>query len=906
MRKAFRIGLFCLTAALLMPATPVYAQCTSPAGSEGDIVFNDTYKVAQYCDNAGWVAMVSPETPPDCPNIGDVCADGTVYAGLSPDGNVKMYTTASDLGTSRWASAGEVTGFTSNTDGDSNTVGLSTFPSAVTYDASDTCYNSTANGRSDWYLPARDELLVLYTNRVAIGNFNLTANYWSSSENTSNNAREVNFASGATTNLNKNTNILNIRCVRTKNTDLTEVVPSGLVGHWRLDETSGTLISDSSGNSNFGNMAGGLQGSNSETAIVGDGLRFDGTDDEIEIPASASLEPASAVTTAMWVKADSWGSGSGTQVLIAKQVGTGSTQWRNSYTVTVDAPNLNGYAGHASGMTGLSYDFNPQAGRWYHIAYTFDDATNTHRLFVDGAEVASGTNNFPLGYNSSPVTLGFDYEEETHTTGSFHFGGVMDDVRIYDRALTEAEITEIYNARNGIRYNETANVPEFFDGNKFVPMAQFNDVSNGLVGHWELDETTGTALVDRTGLNADGSLGVLSADQISIPGAIGRGLYFNGITNYGFLPATVCDVFDGGGTQSFWVRPEPGAELIMTGSVNLRSRTGSAGELGLWIIKRFSTTEGVWRTSDTTPDIAEGQWNHVVIVYDDSSDSNDPVVYINGVLVTIPEFQAPVGSREAGCESNPTFELGYDFDPDLTMRGGLDDIRFYNRELSYEEVQTLYAMGAPLGQNTALPQGCPNIGDVCDDGTIYAGISPDGSVEMFTTPEDAGLMYWNNDNTNYTDASAVSGSSSAGMSNTSGLVITDSDSVAAGFQTHFAAQYCYDLVVGGSDDWYLPAPDELVVLYNGRTAIGNFDVSGEEYWSSRSAGLNSGSTVYFNNGNINGSDKHVEERVRCVRKGPAPRCANPYGLEGSMFYNTTHDVMQYCDGARWVAIGKQN
>jgi len=44
--------------------------------------------------------------------------------------------------------------------------------------------------------------------------------------------------------------------------------------------------------------------------------------------------------------------------------------------------------------------------------------------------------------------------------------------------------------------------------------------------------------------------------------------------------------------------------------------------------------------------------------------------------------------------------------------------------------------------------------------------------------------------------------------------------------------------------------------------------------------------------------------VRCVRKGPAPRCVNPYGVEGEMTYNTTHDVVQYCDGARWVGIGK--
>ena len=890
MRKAFRIGLFCLATALIMPATPVYAQCVNPAGNEGDMAFNETYNVAQYCDNAGWVAMISPESPPDCPDIGDVCADGTVYAGLSPDGNVKMYTTASDIGTSRWASAGEVTGFTSNTDGDSNTVGLSTFPSAVTYDASDACYNSTANGRSDWYLPARDELLVLYTNRAAIGNFNLTANYWSSSENSSNNAREVDFVSGATTNLNKNTNILNIRCVRTKNTDLTEVVPSGLVGHWRLDETSGTTAFDSSGNNNNGAVSDTTFAASSTSGMVGKAFNSLDDNDRITVPDSATLNPNTAITVSAWVRSRK----ESRQRLVMKWGGTD-----------------NGYMLWIENSSGPRFEINTAAGNriafggttianddvWHHLVGVYDGSTVS--IYLDGVLDGSAGHSGLLVDDDADLYL-------SGGSGGTYIGG-MDDVRIYNRALTEPEILALYEARDGIRYNETANVPEFFNGNKFVPMAQFNDVSNGLVGHWKLDETTGTTAVDSSGNGNDATMsGILDATTDNVPGAVGRALHFQGITTYatvtgsGFptgsgTPFTMSawaksDVFTGMyGTLLLWGRDNdssytrPNMRLLeVSGSMYLRVGVGN-NIYNDYVLSGYDVNT----------------FEHYTVTYD----GTDMEAFRNGVSmgawtpgspINAPDDYAVIGARNNGGSYSQLF------------RGAIDDVRLYSRVLTDDEVMTLYIMGAPYGQNQSLPNNCPDIGDRCDDGTIYAGISPDGSVEMYTTPEDAGLMHWNNDNTNYTDVSGVAGSANAGMSNTLGLVITDSDSVAAGFQTHFAAQYCYDFVFGGNDDWYLPAPNEMLVLYNNRVALGNFDVSGEEYWTSEQGGSNSGRTVIFSNGNLNGSDKHVDERVRCVRKGPAPRCANPYGLEGSMFYNTTHDVMQYCDGGRWVGIGKQN
>jgi hypothetical protein len=198
--------------------------------------------------------------------IGGTCPDGTIYAGLSPDTNVPMYTTPCDAkkywngssctacttglwsgsgstcsttyastnyvswnnGTSNWTT----TGYTSTTTGKANTAGLVALNDAgAPYDAADYCGTLSAFGHTDWYLPALNELNILYTNRTAIGNFDTTdgtneigvsfpGSYWSSSEVYSYSAYYMVMSSGAqnyTTNTTYNTKasgLNNVRCTR--------------------------------------------------------------------------------------------------------------------------------------------------------------------------------------------------------------------------------------------------------------------------------------------------------------------------------------------------------------------------------------------------------------------------------------------------------------------------------------------------------------------------------------------------------------------------------------------------------------------------------------------------------------------------------------------------------------------
>ena len=117
--------------------------------------------------------------------------------------------------------------------------------------------------------------------------------------------------------------------------------------------------------------------------------------------------------------------------------------------------------------------------------------------------------------------------------------------------------------------------------------------------------------------------------------------------------------------------------------------------------------------------------------------------------------------------------------------------------------------------------------------------------------------------------------------------------------------YCYNLKAHGADDWYLPARQELNQTCQDNALFGYFE--SEPYYTSTEDSDTVVRTVKFGEAptcGYAGVNKNTLRRVRCVRKGPAPRCANPYGMEGQMIYNLSEDVAQYCDGTRWTAIGK--
>lgn len=172
-----------------------------------------------------------------------------------------------------------------------------------------------------------------------------------------------------------------------------------------------------------------------------------------------------------------------------------------------------------------------------------------------------------------------------------------------------------------------------------------------------------------------------------------------------------------------------------------------------------------------------------------------------------------------------------------------------------------------MGPLDAEPTGCSTEGNVCSDGSVYAGVSPDGNVAMYTTPADAGSFTWNNGTANYIDTFITS--SVTGEDNTADL-----EALSDAASPYQAASYCANLIAHGKSDWYLPALNELMVLWNNDDAIGGFTTG--LYWSSTEYDDWEAQTITFADSTMGGELKDTSRLVRCVRKagggGSAAAC----------------------------------
>ncbi|MDP2619180.1 MAG: DUF1566 domain-containing protein [Hyphomicrobiales bacterium] len=188
------------------------------------------------------------------------------------------------------------------------------------------------------------------------------------------------------------------------------------------------------------------------------------------------------------------------------------------------------------------------------------------------------------------------------------------------------------------------------------------------------------------------------------------------------------------------------------------------------------------------------------------------------------------------------------------------------------------------------PDQCASIGDVCPDGSVYAGRTPDGNMFMFATPEDAPVrLAWSNES-----APARSGLEACELLNpyygqTTAPCITGQANTAflahngSGEPPFPAARYCGTLDAHGRGDWYLPAITELEALFENRERIGEFSVSRDwskepidwrsgTYWSSSEPQRGGGRlAIVFDFLSPPEADhvyvkKDEALRIRCVRK----------------------------------------
>jgi len=199
----------------------------------------------------------------------------------------------------------------------------------------------------------------------------------------------------------------------------------GLVAEWHFDEGSGSVLVDSSGNGNDGV----IHGATWVEGKYGNALSFDGTDDYVEVPYSSSLDITGAITAEVWVKVLNSQYSNNHPFMLSHQtasiIGYGLQFEERTYTQKVQFVVGNGGSWQITPFSsGLSFN------SWHNIVGTAIDGGNM-KLYIDGVLNTKATFSGNIGGANGQLRL----------CGN-RFKGIIDEVRIYNRALTADEIKE--------------------------------------------------------------------------------------------------------------------------------------------------------------------------------------------------------------------------------------------------------------------------------------------------------------------------------------------------------------------------------------------------------------------------------------------------------------------------------
>ncbi len=210
---------------------------------------------------------------------------------------------------------------------------------------------------------------------------------------------------------------------------VSNAAPTGLVAAYGFEEGSGTSVGDQSGSGNGGTISGATW---TTSGRYGQALTFDGVNDLVTVPDAASLDLTTGMTLEAWVNP------------------TALTGWRTAVLKEQPANLVYGLYANRSSNRPNAQVFVSGADRnvdgttllplntWSHLAATYDGTTI--RLYVNGAQVGQQAQTGPIATSTGALRVGGT------TIWSEWFAGRIDEVRVYNRALTVAQVQADMNA----------------------------------------------------------------------------------------------------------------------------------------------------------------------------------------------------------------------------------------------------------------------------------------------------------------------------------------------------------------------------------------------------------------------------------------------------------------------------
>ncbi|MCR4305802.1 MAG: LamG domain-containing protein, partial [Candidatus Daviesbacteria bacterium] len=466
---------------------------------------------------------------------------------------------------------------------------------------------------------------------------------------------------------------------------------NGLVGYWTMNEASWAgaagEVKDLSVNANNGQAYG-----NATTTSSGKysyGGTFDGTGDYVDVGSDASLGPSNTITIAGWI-----------------YVPAGSVGARNDWIGDGDIPSYKMTEGNdndhihiftiqtADGSFAATEPSAHAQSAWYHIVGTYDkDAgSNNLKLYSNGTLIAQTTATGALISIPESVFIG-----KRRTSSGTEYTGTLDDIRIYNRALTLSEVEGLYTTPGNIASNATATAKPS------ISVAS-EEQGPGPVGYWKFDDAQGLTAQDSSSSNNDGTLSGTTKPtwQTENQCVAGQCLYFDGstssvnvahnaslevgtsaITTEAWIKTT-SKMADGGyqsiiGKGDGAVSPYKGYYLRLYDSDDT---AGISPKLSFFKRADSGTSWTKWNTTNT--EIAVNQWYHVAAV-----DSGDGTVkfYVNGSLI-----QTVTGTNRNGNSGSP-LTIGDISGGTQAFPGFIDEPKVYPYARTAAQIKTDYNAG---------------------------------------------------------------------------------------------------------------------------------------------------------------------------------------------------------------------
>lgn len=371
-----------------------------------------------------------------------------------------------------------------------------------------------------------------------------------------------------------------------------DYLSNGLVGYWKMEEAGDATRADSSGNGNT------LTESALDTVAQAAGKfgyagDFELDDTEYMTTAdSSSLSVTGSVTLSAWIKPEIVSAGA--YNILAKWDGS-----NESYRLMQNADEIR-IELDASGNYVETTGTNLAAATWYHVAGVFDASSATAKVFVNGLEATTsttGTIPSSIGDDTGVLSMG---AEDTSSTPTGYYDGIIDEGRIYNRALSPAEISSLYN---------------------WAP---------GPVGYWKMDEIS-SPTQDSSG---NGNSGTWNNDTMAATGKFGNAISIDGTADY--LAVGSPAVLDNlpAMTIGSWVYTNADDGRI----VDKQTNTNTAG----WKFEYFSSGTHLRFVVDydgasdlivePSTNLSASTWYHVAVTWDGTLNASGVKMYINGVL----------------------------------------------------------------------------------------------------------------------------------------------------------------------------------------------------------------------------------------------------------------------------------